>query len=94
MSTQTSRVEPRHYSPSASVVNTDSRWIMPMIVVLALLAGLSISMSISLQRDVERKEREARMLEYYVLELDAKLIAAGIKTSDDAFSKKLRKADQ
>lgn len=34
-------------------------------------------------------EREARMLEYYLLELDAKVIASGLKPESDSIAKKL-----
>lgn len=33
-------------------------------------------------------EREARMYEYYTLEMDAKLIAAGVKKPDEAIAKR------
>ena len=39
--------------------------------------------------DAGRAEREARMYEYYTLEMDAKLIAAGVKKPDEAVSKQL-----
>lgn len=41
--------------------------------------------------DANIAEREARMYEYYTLELDAKLIAAGIKKPEDAISKRQEK---
>lgn len=34
-------------------------------------------------------ERESRMLEYYVLEMDAKLIKAGVEKPEDSVSKRL-----
>ena len=36
-------------------------------------------------------EREARMLEYYLLELDAKVIASGIKRPEDSIANKLKR---
>lgn len=36
-------------------------------------------------------EREARMYEYYTLEMDAKLIAAGVKKPDEAIAKRKEK---
>ena len=33
-------------------------------------------------------EREARMYEYYTLEMDAKLIAAGVKKAEEAIAKR------
>lgn len=38
-------------------------------------------------------ERETRMLQYYLLELDAKFIAAGLKKPDEAISGQLRKKE-
>jgi hypothetical protein len=42
----------------------------------------------------ERAEREARMLQYYVLEMDAKLIAAGFKTDEESVAKRLKENEQ
>lgn len=41
--------------------------------------------------DANIAEREARMYEYYTLELDAKLIAAGVKKPEEALSKRMEK---
>ncbi len=41
-------------------------------------------------RESARTEREARMLQYYVLEMDAKLIAAGFKTDSESVAKRLK----
>lgn len=37
----------------------------------------------------ERTEKETRMLEYYLLELDAKFISAGLKPAEQAIAQKL-----
>jgi hypothetical protein len=37
----------------------------------------------------ERTEKETRMLEYYLLELDAKFISAGLKPADQSIAQKL-----
>ena len=37
----------------------------------------------------ERTEKETRMLEYYLLELDAKFISAGLKPADHSIAQKL-----
>lgn len=44
-----------------------------------------------LQQGAVEKETEVRMLEYYLLELDAKVIAAGIKKPEDSIALKLEK---
>jgi hypothetical protein len=38
--------------------------------------------------DAHVAEREARMYEYYTLEMDAKLIGAGVKKPDEAIAKR------
>lgn len=44
----------------------------------------------SLKAEVEESKTETRMLEYYLLELDAKAIAAGIKRPEEAIANKLK----
>jgi hypothetical protein len=57
--------------------------------VLALtLAAAAIVIACWAIHDAGRAEREARMYEYYTLEMDAKLIAAGVKKSDEAIAKR------
>jgi hypothetical protein len=54
-----------------------------------LAAGALTVASIN-SREADRAEREARMLQYYVLEMDAKLIAAGFKTDAESVANKLK----
>lgn len=66
------------------------------VVVTACLAlGLSVGAvviaAMSSQND-SRTEREVRMLEYYLLELDAKAIAAGIKRPEEAIADQLKES--
>lgn len=58
-------------------------------ILLAVFAGFGVGCGIYAMVDAQRTEREARMLEYYVLEMDAKLIAAGVKKPEEAVSKRL-----
>jgi len=60
-------------------------------VVALILAAISISLSIFFYEQAVRSERETRMLQYYLLELDAKVIAAGIKKPEEAISKQQEK---
>lgn len=62
---------------------------LPWIAVSMLIAGMSIAIACWAKSDAGKAEREARMLQYYLLELDAKVITAGIKPADEAISKKL-----
>lgn len=66
-------------------------WVMPMMVILAMLCGLSIGLTAFAFTAADNAEREARMLEYYVMELDGKLMAAGIIESKESYSAKKRK---
>lgn len=59
-------------------------------VVLGIVAGLAMGMAIYSQVMASQAEREARMLEYYVLEMDAKLISSGIKKPEDSVADKLK----
>lgn len=59
-------------------------------LVLGILCGLSIGVSAFSIWQGTKSERETRMLEYYLLELDAKVIKAGIKEPDDSIAEKLK----
>lgn len=58
-------------------------------IILASIAGLGLGLGIFAEVQAVRAERETRMLEYYLLELDAKFIAAGLKPADESIAKKL-----
>lgn len=68
------------------------------VVVAACMAlGLSIGAVVITAvnaREASRAEREARMLQYYVLEMDAKLIAAGFKTDSESLARKLKETEK
>lgn len=68
-----------------------SPWILPLIVLLAILCGVSIGLTAFAFTSAENAEREARMLEYYIMELDGKLMAAGVIESKESYSAKKRK---
>jgi predicted kinase len=61
---------------------------MVMAVALSMAAAAMIS-SFWAIHEANIAEREARMLEYYTLEMDAKLISHGVKTPDEAVSRQL-----
>lgn len=56
-----------------------------------LVAGLAIAFGCWAIFQASIAERETRMLEYYVLEMDAKLIAAGIKKPEEAVARQQEK---
>lgn len=76
---------------AASVVNIESSKILPLMIFLAILCGLSIGLSVFSFSASRESERETRMLEYYLLELDAKFINAGLKSPAESIAKKLNK---
>jgi hypothetical protein len=79
-------------SERANVNNTKIEIGDRTISVLAIvLAATSIVVAFWAIFQAVLAEREARMLQYYVLEMDAKLIAAGVKKPEDAVAKKLER---
>lgn len=60
-------------------------------ILLACFSGFALGAAVFSMYEANHAEREARMLQYYVLEMDAKLIAAGIKRPEEAVAKKLEK---
>jgi hypothetical protein len=66
---------------------------MFVVVVACMAIGLAVGstvVTIINGREAARAEREARMLQYYVLEMDAKMIAAGYKTDAESVAKRLK----
>lgn len=57
---------------------------------LAVLAGIALARSDAAATRANDAERESRMLQYYVLEMDAKLIAAGVKKPEESVAHKLK----
>jgi hypothetical protein len=78
----------RKDSPSAvakAIINENTKqWF------IGVLMALSIAANVLLYFQFANAERETRMLEYYVLEMDAKLIAAGFKTDAESVAKRLK----
>jgi hypothetical protein len=86
-------LHPEH-SPDLSgahgvVMTVESNKLIPWLMTTAILAALAIAFAACALIVAQRSERESRMLQYYVLEMDAKLIAAGVKKPEDAVSKRL-----
>lgn len=73
------------------VLTVESNKLLPWLMATAMLAAFACAFAVSAHVMAQRSEREARMLQYYVLEMDAKLIAAGMKKPDEAVSKRLEK---
>lgn len=84
-------------APGAAVhshVDQSTNKALPWIATSMLISGMAVVLAIGARMDAQRAEREARMLQMYVLELDAKLIAVGYKTDAEALAKKLREIRQ
>lgn len=82
---------PRVSGQSASVVQIESSKLVPLIIILAILCGVAMGLTAFSFSAARNADREARMLEYYVLELDGKLMSAGVIESKESYSAKKRK---
>lgn len=82
---------PRLDNQSASVVQIESHKLVPLIIFLAIMCGVAIGLTAFSFNSSGNSERETRMLEYYVMELDGKLMAAGVIESKESYSAKKRK---
>lgn len=62
-------------------------WLIGLIVSLGALVGAGVVMAVWMTTEYQQSERESRMVEYYIHELDGKLIAAGFIKPSQAFDK-------
>jgi hypothetical protein len=58
---------------------------------LWVFVGINLAVTLGMFAEWRISEREARMLQYYLLELDAKFIASGLKKPEDSIAGKLHK---
>ena len=90
-STQSSPDESITAHPGANVnktvVELSERTLSILAFALALASMVTAGWAL---HEASLAEREARMLQYYTLEMDAKLIAAGIKKPEDSVANKLK----
>lgn len=84
--TQARHDEHRTNSPSATV----NLFGLSKDVWLGALLAISVGANVLLGLAYMANETETRMLEYYLLELDAKFINAGLKDPAEAIAKKLQ----
>jgi hypothetical protein len=59
--------------------------------VISILVALNCLATIAMFLEWRIAERETRMQEYYLLELDAKFIAAGLKKPQESIAKEMQK---
>lgn len=62
-------------------------WVIGFVIAGSILIGAGAVLAIWMVIQSERSERESRMVEYYIHELDGKLIAAGFIKPSQAFDK-------
>ncbi len=70
-------IEANNDNRSAQVIQIDSGKHLSVVAICSALCGLSAALSMWAANEARIAEREARMLQNYVVELDAKLIHAG-----------------
>lgn len=75
---------------SAQVIQIDSGKHVAVVALCAALCAGSMVYAMLANTKAEEAKMESRMLQYYVLEMDAKLIAAGFKTDAESVAKKLK----
>lgn len=73
---------PRLDNQSASVVQIESNRLVPLVIILALFAGVGIGMSVASMRESAKAEREARVMQERWNDLKVELVRRGIPVSD------------
>lgn len=73
---------PRTDNQSASVVQIESNRLVPLVIMLALAAGVGIGMSVASMRESAKAEREARVMQERWNDLKVELVRRGIPVSD------------
>jgi hypothetical protein len=67
-------------SASATIIDKSKAWIIAVLVAINLVA------TVVTYHEWSKAETESRMLEYYVMEMDGKLMAAGIIQPPESWS--------
>lgn len=73
---------PRLDNQSASVIQIESNRLVPLVIILALFAGVGIGMSVASMRESAKAEREARVMQERWNDLKVELARRGIPVSD------------
>lgn len=81
-------VSPEVGNQAASVIHIESPKIG--MIIMGIFCGLAIALAIAAIISSRNSERETRMLEYYLLELDSKFIRAGLKDPSESIAEKLK----
>ena len=86
-----------HGSVSITIDKSVNQAIGRLMAVLfgcAAMVGAGIVLAVWMIIAYNQSERQSELLKYYLLELDAKVIKAGIKEPDEAIAKKLQEAEE
>jgi len=83
--------DPTASDRSAQVIHIDSGKHLSVVAVCAALCGVAAALSAWSAYTAIRAERETRMLQYYVNEVDGKLIHAGFIEPRERWSPEKRK---
>lgn len=67
---------------------------LPWIIVSCIIGTLGLALGITSLLAAQKAEREARLMSFYILELDSKLIAAGFKTDAEALAKRFKEREE
>lgn len=78
----TQYASPRVGEQSASVVQIESGKLVPLVIVLAVLTGVSIGLSMLTMHEASKAEREARVMQERWNDLKVELARRGIPVSD------------
>ena len=83
------RADLRDSAGSSSAMIVESSKLATVVIVLAVMCGLSLAMAVEGWHRASEAEMKAELLKYYLLELDAKFISYGFKKPEDSIAKKL-----
>lgn len=68
--------------------------LMAVLFGCAAMVGAGIVLAVWMIIAYTQTERQEELLKYYLLELDGKVIEAGLKAPEDSIAKKLREAEK
>lgn len=71
---------------AAQVIQIDSGKHVAVVAVCAIICGMSAVYAWSATRRAEAAEKRADLLQYYVMELDGKLMSSGIIRPNESWS--------
>lgn len=81
MSTQTRSDERRHYSPSATII--ESSRLLPWLMLSAIFSGFAVAFSAFTFYQMTRTERAYQLLQLQVMDQNAIMIREGLKQPTD-----------